>query len=147
MIQSWHCVYHPEHHSCFHPVIHQSEVGQSDCSETEALRKSSFGISVCIHCTRTHLLSAQSEMCLRSFMSLGIVRKYMKWKMIATIVMTARCSRAWMEIFHISPSFLLRFGLLTWRSQRGMFYIMLDINQIQRANPSQQRFLYIYSFS
>lgn len=65
----------------------------------------------------THIPIVQSERCFRSFMSLGRVRMYMKWKMMATKIITPKCNKAWMEMFHISLSLRLKSGLLACLGQ------------------------------
>lgn len=65
-----------------------------------------------------HRPRAQSERCLSIFMSVGMVRMYMKWKRTSTTMMTPRWTRPCTLIFHISHSFLVGSDLLTCRGQQ-----------------------------
>lgn len=60
---------------------------------------------------------AQSERCFSSFMSVGMVRMYMKWKRTPTTTMTPRWIRPCRLMFHSSRSFLVRSDLLACRGQ------------------------------
>lgn len=76
MVQRRHGVDDPEHHGCFHPVVHQVGISQAGC-------KGAHGGSVLEpdgrFSTQNHASNPprhQSESLVTSFMSLGMVRMY-----------------------------------------------------------------------
>lgn len=64
-----------------------------------------------------HTPNAQSERCLSSFMSVGMVKIYMKWKRTSTRIIAPKWIRPCRLMFHISLSFLVRSDLLACRGQ------------------------------
>lgn len=67
-----------------------------------------------------HRPKAQSDVCLNSFMSVGMVTMYMKWKRTSTRTTAPRCTAPCTLMFHISRSFLLMSDLFTCRGQHTL---------------------------
>lgn len=131
VVQSRHCVYNAEHHAGFHPVVHQVHIRQTRWDgrwrKAMELGKWSFKALNVLKWVK-HIPIVQSERCFSSFMSLGRVRMYMKWKLMATMMITPKCNKAWMEMVHISLSLRLKSGLLACLGQEGMTFWCNDWN-------------------
>lgn len=77
MVQRRHGVDDPEHHGCFHPVVHQVGISQAGCKGVRGTLNPGARRVLSKH--RTHDSNPprhQSESLVTSFMSLGMVRMY-----------------------------------------------------------------------